>query len=225
MKNVVVFFCLLLLFSACGDDRSPAEQMAAQIESGLAKLQTVEGRVEITTGQVVLQQELWVQRPDALRTETEDGPAEFKGTIVVLNAKEGWLYNPAVNLVTLVDRSQVDTKLGDTTGAGSMLERLPTDIQALLQKKLDIAQIGSEEIAGRTVHHVEVVNNGQSSAFPAGLIKIWLDDTYYYPLALTLSSGLSIRFTSVEFNQNIDPLTFTFVPPPGVRVQKVEAKP
>jgi outer membrane lipoprotein-sorting protein len=199
--------------------------VAAQVASSLAKLQTVEGRLEITTGGVVLQQELWVERPNALRTETEEGPAEFKGTIVVLNAKEGWLYNPAVNLVTLVDRTQVTTQLANSSGAGSMLERLPTDIQALLEAKPDIHQVGSEVIAGRTVNHWEIVNNGQSSAFPTGLVKVWLDDTYFYPLAVTLSSGLSIRFTSVDFNQSIDPLTFTFVPPPGVRVQKVEAKP
>lgn len=225
MKIFFVLLCMALGLNACGDARSPAEQVAAQIESGLAKLQTIQGRLEITTGQVVLQQELWVERPNHLRTETEEGPAEFKGTIVVLNAKESWLYNPAVNLVTLVDRTQASPKLPDTAGAGSMLERLPTDIQALLQAKPDINQVGSEVIAGRTTNHLEIVNNGQSTAFPAGLIKVWLDDTYYYPLAVTLSSGLSIRFTSVDFNQSIDPLTFTFVPPPGVRVQKVEAKP
>ena len=44
------------------------------MEQGLAKLQTVEGRLDISTGPVTLQQKLWVQQPNFLRTETEAGP-------------------------------------------------------------------------------------------------------------------------------------------------------
>ena len=62
---------------------------------------------------------------------------------------------------------------------------------------------------------------GQNQDFPGGLLQLWLDPEYGYPLALTLSSGLKIRFTLIEFNKTIDPLTFVFVPPPGALVQKV----
>jgi outer membrane lipoprotein-sorting protein len=207
--------------AACGDDRSPAQKLAAQVETGLAKLRTVQGRLEIGTGGVVLEQELWVQRPKFLRTETEAGPAEFKGTIVVLNEQESWFYNPAVNLVTLADRSQLAPDLPAEAGAGSMLERLPGDLLTLLQAEPQINTVGNEVLAGRNTAHIEIINNGQTAAFPAGLLQVWLDDTYYYPLGVQLSSGLTLRFRTVEFNAAIDPLTFTFVPPPGVPVQKV----
>lgn len=224
-RPLAALLCLaLLLLAACGDDRTPVQKLAGQMAEGLPKLQTVQGELEIGTGGVILQQELWVQRPKFLRTETEIGPAEFKGTIVVLNEQESWLYNPAVNLVTLGNRSQLTAELSAGAGAGSMLERLPDDLLALLQTNPQINLIGNEPVAGRTTVHVEIINDGQTEAFPAGLLQVWLDDTYYYPLQVQMSSGLTLRFTSVTFNAAIDPLTFTFVPPPGVRVQKVEQK-
>src|SRR4051812_23144681 len=94
------------LVAACGDERPLAEQLAGNTEEGLAKVQTVEGRMDISTGPVTLQQKLWVQRPIFLRTETEEGPVQFKRTIVVLNDKDGWFYNPALRLVTVTDRSK-----------------------------------------------------------------------------------------------------------------------
>jgi len=76
-------------------------------------------------------------------------------------------------------------------------------------------------VAGRDAQHVEIVIAGQNKDFPTGLLQLWLDEEYGYPLALTLSSGLKIRFTTIAFNRTIDPLTFVFVPPPGALVQRV----
>jgi len=213
---------LLVMLTACGDNRSPAEKMAATMEDALAGVQTVAGQLEISTGPVTLQQELWVQRPNFLRTETEDGPAAFKGTIVVLNDKDGWFYNPALNMVTLTNRSQFDPAQAEAAATGSLLERIPDDIVALLRTNPAINEIGREVMAGRSATHLEIISNGQIQAFPAGLLQLWLDEEYGYPLALTMSSGLEIRFTSIQFNRPIDPLTFVFVPPPGALVQRVE---
>lgn len=210
-----------LLLTSCGDDRPLPERLAADVEKGLANVQTVEGRLNISTGPVTLQQKFWVQRPNLLRTETEDGPSSYKGTIVVLNAKEGWLYNPALRMVTLVDRSKYDPTLAAEAGTGSMLERIPTNILALLRAKPAVNEIGGEEIAGRDTRHLEIVISVQNKDFPAGPLQLWLDKEYGYPIALTMSNGLQIRFTLINFNKTIDPLTFTFVPPPGVLVQKV----
>ena len=217
----LVLLLLSLSLSGCGDERTGPEKLAATMEQGLAKLQTVEGRLDISTGPVTLQQKLWVQRPTFLRTETAEGPAAYKGTIVVLNNKDGWFYNPALRMVTLVDRSNYDPKLAAEAGAGSMLERMPTNLLTLLRTNPAVHEIGSETVAGRDTQHVEIVIAGQNKDFPSGLLQLWLDQEYGYPLALTLSSGLKIRFTTIEFNRTIDPLTFVFVPPPGALVQRV----
>ncbi len=218
--------CLLLtlfvvLATGCGDKRPLAEQLASNTEEGLAKVQTVQGRMDISTGPVTLQQKFWVQRPNFLRTETEEGPVQFKRTIVVLNDKDGWFYNPALRLVTVTDRSKYDPTLAAEAGTGSMLERMPTEILALLRTNPGVHEVGGEEIAGRDATHIEIIVNGQTKAFPDGLLQLWLDKEYGYPLAITTSSGLKIRFTMVEFNRSIDPLTFIFVPPPGALVQRV----
>ncbi|CAN5747830.1 hypothetical protein BH10CHL1_BH10CHL1_41430 [soil metagenome] len=227
LSRLCLFLTLFaLLISACGDKRPLAEQLASHTEEGLAKVQTVEGRMDISTGPVTLQQKLWVQPPNFLRTETEEGPVQFKRTIVVLNDKDGWFYNPALRLVTVTDRSKYDPTLAAEAGTGSMLERLPTEILALLRTNPAIHEVGGEEIAGRDTTHIEIVINGQTKAFPDGLLQLWLDKEYGYPLAITTSSGLKIRFTMVEYNLVIDPLTFIFVPPPGALVQRVNpAKP
>ncbi len=212
---------LTLFLTACGDQRPLAEKLASTTEQALAKMQSVQGRMDISTGPVTLQQKLWVQRPNFLRTETEAGPPQFKGTIVVLNDKDGWFYNPALRLVTVTDRSKYDPALTAEAGTGSMLERMPSDILALLRTNPAVHEVGSEEVAGRDTTHIEIVINGQTKAFPDGLLQLWLDQEYGYPLAVTTSSGLKIRFTMVEFNPTIDPLTFIFVPPPGALVQRV----
>lgn len=217
----LVLLLLSFSLSGCGAEQSGPEKLAATMEQGLAKLQTIEGRLAISTGPVTLQQKLWVQQPNFLRTETAEGPTAYKGTIVVLNNKDGWFYNPALRMVTLVDRSNYDPKIAAEAGAGSLLERMPTHLLALLQTNPPVHEIGRETVAGRDTQHVEIVIAGQNKDFPTGLLQLWLDEEYGYPLALTLSSGLKIRFTTIAFNRTIDPLTFVFVPPPGALVQRV----
>jgi len=208
--------------SSCSADRPVAERLTGDMEAALADLQTVAGRLEISSGPVTLQQELWVQRPGFLRTETEAGPAAYAGTIVVLNDQEGWFYNPALNMVTVTDRSNYDPTAAAEAGAGSMLERMPTDILTLLRAAPAINEVGVDQVAGRATNHLEIVIAGQTQAFPAGLLQLWLDQQYGYPLKVINSSGLEIRFTTVKFNTEIDPLTFVFVPPPGALVRRVE---
>lgn len=223
--QLIVWLLIVILGSSlagCSDDRPVAERLTDNMEAALADLQTVAGRLEISSGPVTLQQELWVQRPGFLRTETEEGPAAYAGTIVVLNDQEGWFYNPALNMVTVTDRSNYDPTVAAEAGAGSMLERMPTDILTLLRAAPAINEIGVEQVAGRATNHLEIVIAGQTQAFPTGLLQLWLDQQYGYPLKVINSNGLEIRFTTVKFNTEIDPLTFVFVPPPGALVRRVE---
>ncbi len=220
----ISFLVLTALLGGCGSRKNLNQKLSTQIENNLAKIQTVEGRLNISLNSVVLQQKFWLQPPDLLRTETEAGPRAFQGTIVVLNAKEGWVYSPSLNMATLVDRSEYTPDLAGDAGAGSMLERMPTAVLDAIRSGDPVHLAGDETVAGRDAIRVEIVVPSDNSAFPAGPLQVWLDDTYSYPLALQDSSGRRLSFTSIQFNATIDPATFVFFPPPGAGVQRVNPK-
>ena len=204
---------------------APQQRQIAEIENELASVRTVEGRLNISLQGVTLEQEFWAQRPGFLRTETEAGPGAFDGTIVVLNDTEGWVYNPALNLATVVDRSDFSEQMAGEAGAGSILERLPDRIVAALQQGAPVNVGERTAIAGRSATLIEMVIPSDDPAFPGGPLRVWLDDQYSYPLAWLDASGRELHFTSVRFNREIDPVTFVFFPPPGAGVQRVSPTP
>lgn len=196
-----------------------AAQPGAQWATRLERLQTVQGRLTITLQGVTLEQKLWAEPPHLLRTETESGPSGFAGTIVVLNEAEGWVFSRALNMATVVDRGE--TALADEAGTGSLLERMPTAIVGALQSGAAVHQVGREPILGRGATHLEIVVDANNPSFPPGVLQVWLDDQYGYPLAWRDSQGRELRFTQISFNQPIDAATFVFFPPPGAAVQRV----
>ena len=241
LKIPFIFFILftitLFITTACSTNQTLNEKWSSQIERRLQEVNTVQGKLDITMGHVTLKQELWVQRPDFLRTETELGPNQFMGTIVVLNETDGWVYSPFLKLVTVVDRVQMNgaddtaapTEI-DSQRAGSQLERMPEQIAQLIQSDVQINEVGTETVANRKTTHLAMIVSEDSpvsstvsdGGFPPGALHVWLDNRYAYPLAVRDSNGRHIRFTDVQFNYAIDPITFTFVPPPGVPVRRVE---
>jgi outer membrane lipoprotein-sorting protein len=221
LAKLLWLFPAWLLLTACGSDLSPAQRLAEQMAESLMQVESVMGRLEISNSSITLEQELWVQPPMRLRTETNAGPEAFKGTIVVLNDQEGWFYSPALNMATVAQRSGFDAELAQEAGAGSMLERLPTTIVKLLQTSPSLNEAGREEIAGRMTRRIELFATQAVDTIPAGALQVWLDEEFAYPLALTMSNQMQIRFTWVQFNQPIDPVTFIFVPPPGAQVQRL----
>lgn len=219
---------LLLLILVAGavwlnsDRGTPQEQLVGKMTRQLASVDTVQGRVNITLQGVTLAQELWVQRPGFLRTETEAGPSAFAGTIVVLNDQEGWVYSPALDMATVVDRAGYNDNLAGEAGTGSILERMPDRILAALQTETQLNIGDRTQIAGRAATLIEFVIPPNDPSLPAGILHVWLDDQYSYPLAWRDSNGREMRFTSVTFNADIDPVTFIFFPPPGASVRRIE---
>jgi outer membrane lipoprotein-sorting protein len=199
----------------------PPESLAEEIRRELAGVETVRGRLDIALQGVVLQQELWVQRPDFFRTETAAGPEPYRGVIVVLNDQEGWVYSPTLDTATVVDRSQYTSEFAGEAGAGSLLERLPDNLQQGIAQGYPVNRVGDDVIAGRSTDHYEIVIPQGDASFPAGPLHVWLDKSYAYPLALLDSNGRQLKFTSIEFNADIEAVTFTFVPPPGAVVRRV----
>ena len=204
---------------------TPQERLIAEIERELAQVKTVEGKLQITLEGVTLEQEFWAQRPGFLRTETEAGPGAFNGTIVVLNDQEGWVYTPALNLATVVDRSGFKDSMAGEAGVGSILERLPDLIVAALERGVPVNVGDRTDVAGRAAIQVEMVIPDDDPALPGGPLQVWLDDQYSYPIAWQDASGRELRFTAVAFNRDIDPATFVFYPPPGAGVQRVSPTP
>lgn len=204
---------------------TPQERLIAEIERELNRVKTVQGRLTISLSGVSLEQELWVQRPLMLRTETSSGPSGFKGTIVVLNEEEGWVYSPSLDMATVVDRSQYSAEVAGEPGAGSLLERMPDSILAALRGGSPVQQGGAEVIAGRQATRIDLVIPPDDASFPPGALRVWLDNEFSYPLAWQDSDGRTLRFVSVAFNREIDPATFVFLPPPGASVHRIEPQP
>ena len=74
-----VLFTLLTLLTigGCAPARDPHAALLRQLDDGLARVETVQGLLDITQGPVTLV-EFWLQRLSFLRTETESGPALFR---------------------------------------------------------------------------------------------------------------------------------------------------
>jgi outer membrane lipoprotein-sorting protein len=220
--GVLLLIVLGAVFWLFTDRGTPQERLITEIERKLERVETVQGRVTISLQGVNLEQELWVQRPGFMRTETEAGPGAFAGTIVVLNDKEGWVYSPALDMATVVDRAAYSADLAGEAGAGSILERMPDRILAALRAESQLHEGERTQVAGREATLYEVVIAEGDPSLPAGVLQVWLDDQYAYPLAWRDSSGRELRFSSVTFNEEIDPVTFVFFPPPGASVRRIE---
>ena len=211
---------LAVLLAGCGGGPT-AQKTAKEMARRLPQVRTVMGRVEIQVGQDLLKDELWVQRPSFLRAETEEGPAQYKDMIVVLNETEAWYYVPALDVTLIADRQAFQPEVGALTGS-NLLEAMPEEIQAALGRADAFNYVGREKVAGRNVHHVEMSLPQSVGILAAGVLSVWLDQETYYPLRIKTPGGLEITFTDVRFNQEIDPKTFVFVPPPGMEVRRIE---
>jgi outer membrane lipoprotein-sorting protein len=220
-----VLACGVLIYWIALPKGTPQEQLTGEIERELARLRTVQGRLTIALEDVSLEQELWVERPANLRTETSSGPSGFQGAIVVLNDQEGWVYSPALEMATVVNRADYQPDVAGESGAGSLLERMPDSILNALRSGSTVHLGDREAVAGRSATLLELTIPPDDPSFPEGPLQVWLDDQFSYPLAWRDSSGRSLRFSMVRFNQDVDPVTFTFLPPPGVSVHRVEAAP
>lgn len=222
---LILALTAVVWFFALRTPGTPQTRLIDELERELSQVKTVEGRLTISLQDVTLEQELWVQRPQRLRTETSAGPGAFAGTIVVLNQEEGWVYSPALNMATVVDRSAYSAEAVGEPGAGSLLERMPDSILAALRGGSPLQRGAAETIAGRQATLLELTIPPGDPSFPPGTLRVWLDDQYSYPLAWQDSSNRTLRFISVAFNREIDPVTFTFFPPPGAGVHRIEPKP
>ncbi len=222
----VLLLVAWLIVNRSGGGIPPAEELADWMGERLEGVETVQGRLQLINGSVVLDQELWIERPRRLRSEIEAGPPGLgpvgpnQKTTLVLSEEEAWFYNPNLSIATVTSRSTYAPEAGLDVG-GSILESMPEAVLAALHSAADIQILGEEEIAGRPALRVQILLAQPQEPFEARRLTVLLDRDFYYPLAVESGSGFALRFQSVRFNDPIDPATFVFVPPAGIVVDRI----
>ena len=199
-----------------------AESLPDEAAAGLEALKTVQGRLQLGQEDQLVEYELWVQRPRHLRAEAELEGLDRKAVfIMTLSEEEAWMYDPVLNLATVTDRAQ-GSSLDDSRFGTSVLETMPDDVLAALGAGV-LQIVGEEAVAGRNTLRVQVqLPLGQSPFEEAGeQMTVWLDRSTYYPLAIEGNTGFRMRFDFIRFDEEIDPRTFVFFPPPGASVRRV----
>ncbi len=185
-----------------------------RVDRGLARLETVQGRLTLSLNQVTLEQEMWLRLPDHLRAEIEEGPSPMKGSILVVNDQEAWMYIPELGTAMLASRVEnMERDVG-----GSILLTLQDQVRRALDAATAIQVEGWETVAGRRALKVTLSVDPQATALGAGRITVWLDSQYFYPLALETDTSLTMRFHTVRFNEPLEDAYFQFVPPASVQV-------
>lgn len=198
-----------------------ADTLPDEAAAGLEQLKTVQGRLQLGKDDQMLEYELWVQRPRHLRAEVELEGLDRKAVyIMTFNEEEAWTYDPVLNLATVTDRSE-GAAAGTRFGT-SLLETMPDEVLAALQAG-DLQIVGEEAVAGRNTLRVQVLlPPGQSPLEEAGeRLTVWLDTNTFYPLAIEGDTGFHMRFDFIIFDEEIDPRTFVFFPPPGATVRRI----
>ena len=199
-----------------------AGSLPDEAAAGLELLKTVQGRLQLGKDDQMLEYELWVQRPRYLRAEAELEGLDRKAVfIMTFNEEEAWTYDPLLNLATVTDRSEGAAAAGTRFGT-SLLETMPDDVLAALQAG-ELQILGEEAVAGRNTLRVQVLlPPGQSPLEEAGeQLTVWLDMSTFYPLAIEGDTGFHMRFDFIKFDEEIDPRTFVFFPPPGATVRRI----
>ena len=197
------------------------ESLPDEVAAGLEALKTVQGRLQLGKNDQTVEYELWVQRPRHLRAEAELEGLDRKAVfIMTFNEEEAWTYDPVLDLATVTDRTE-GPPAGSRFGT-SLLETMPEDVLAALRAG-ELQIVGEEAVAGRNALRVQVMlPPGQSPFEEAGeQMTVWLDRGTYYPLAIEGSTGFRMRFDFIKFDEEIDPRTFVFFPPPGATVRRI----
>lgn len=199
-----------------------ADSLPDEAAAGLEQLKTVQGRLQLGKDDQMLEYELWVQRPRHLRAEAELEGLDRKAVfIITFNEEEAWTYDPVLNLATVADRTEGAPATGTRFGT-SLLETMPDDVLAALRAGA-LQIVGEEAMAGRNALRVQVLlPPGQNPLKEAGeQVTVWLDRSTYYPLAIEGDTGFRMRFDFIIFDEEIDPRTFVFFPPPGATVRRI----
>lgn len=132
---------------------------------------------------------------------------------IVSDGKVLWIYLPSSTPGQVVKRAATDRSAVPIDFTGEFLQAP--------RAKYDLTPIGTKTVESHATHGFKAVPKpGTPSAFTTASVWIDDDDSLIREFQGTDSNGVTrtIRITSLEPNAALDRATFTFTPPPGVKI-------
>ena len=230
MKRVLAITIVLSLalgLAACGPLAAPSvDDIVARMAASSEQQQHMHMVMEtiVTSPQSeswTMVMETWTHGRGQYRTEYLEGSDEMAGTLFILNGDRMWTFNPQDNTYTEIE---VPTPAdgGFVSDPSKMQDSMRTAVAQMIAT-VDIAFLGSEEMAGRKVYKLGVKPKPDQPEsgflFPSGTGRLWVDAETWGILGLELEidSGerMSQRTRQIEYNPDFPDDLFRFVPPEG----------
>jgi outer membrane lipoprotein-sorting protein len=223
----VAILILLVLTFSCGRADKPApqeppanpapqmtaEQVVEKISQFSETLKTFKGTTVMTAefdGQTIRDEyEVWFGGEGLTRLEWVT--PEYGKSIIVLDGNQSWYYIEGDNLVYLSDI------VDETLEAAGLFKHLQDPAGAN-----DFTYLGMEEVEGRLAHVLEV---RQKDGASLAVTTWYVDAATWFPFITgSEMSGIITRtvFTDFEINPVLDPAVFTFTPPEGTEILRVD---
>jgi len=208
---------LVLLFTAAAPlaAQSATDKVLDRAVAAWGKVKTARATFEqtvtnaLTGSSANARGEFHQQRPNRLAIRFSE-PA---GDRIVSDGASVWVYLPSSAPGQVIKRSAADASALPLDITGEFL----TDPRS----RYDISDAGSGTVAGHSAQALLLAPKTDTQA-PFSKATIWVDDDDGLIRQFEVVEGTGVtrrvRITSLELNVPVDRATFTFTPPPGVRV-------
>jgi outer membrane lipoprotein carrier protein len=151
------------------------------------------------------------QRPNRLSVRFSD-PADDASDRIVADGSSVWVYVPSATPGRVV-------RMPIGTGAGATSVDFVGQFLTTPEERFSTTDGGADTVDGRRVRIVILVPKGDSQFTQA---KLWIgeDDGVVRQFEVTDVNGTirHVRLSKIAFNVPVERGTFTFTPPPGVKV-------
>lgn len=219
------------------------QQLLTKVGQSLSTAKTLHGVFYITIdGQTfsgIVNTEVWMVSPNKTRTLViaSTVPQFPTGSLVVSNGKQTWQYDPESNVaytgpVTNAPANGTPgTGSGFGTGAGIQSQLVLGLVQSVFTGSTATLVSSSAKAEGHDAYDVHVVPQQQTPATGTPTTstrtfdyegEVYLDKATDLPLKFDLMlNGLGhvlLDLPNLALNQSISESTFTYTPPPGVKV-------
>lgn len=208
----VILVAVLAASAGCAStisENPDPERVGDQIQQRMDKIDSVQGTkvLRITTdGETNTTVSEYVRQPPSkVRSEVIEGSGyRSEGDFRVNTGETSYSYDASENTYT---KYEIDHNRSGQYLAAEAIDRL--------LNRSDVSYEGTDTVAGRNVHVVEVIRTEHDST-----TTLKVDQEYWYPLALKTTSSfngtettLSWSHRNVSFNEPINDGAFTFDPP------------
>ncbi len=210
----IVLLIVSLVFTATAALELTTEEIITRVKAAYADARTLTCDVRRITASAMLGQRRVLRGtmtsllPDMFRI---DYVSPFSQSLVC-DGETVWLYTPMNNqvIVSSVDAYEEREMLGDLVG--------------YFERDYAYEFLGGEEVDGRATVMLRMTALSAENAYPNG--RIWIDCETWLPAEVELTDDLgntiSYRLSNIRLNAEVDRSLFSFTPPAGVEVIKVD---